>query len=322
MLARLHLRARFRDPGPEAGDQMFWVCISSKQGMCSIGVSPQVPAYFALWQGFGNPPVATQGLRRKGWRVLELILQGGKCFAYVDSVFVLKVSVSGTAFDEQVSIGTSGQVKDESSQAVWAGIELMHTPFGDGSWDSGSMRVLPGRWKPWLLSKSETGKYELYSNHAMGPYHPKPARAPSTDVFQVERPEEVKAKVLEIFRTFDSDGDGMIDVMGLSAILRSLDGPSWTDARLSMLFKAMDNDRDSQISYEDFLEFVFTEDGADVQDAVRQVVSGEKTLMPHVEADGDDLRQLDAIEKSAVAKRKSPPVGQVRAVRGGYKMAN
>merc|ERR1719223_605001 len=203
MQARLHLRARLHDPGLETCDHAFWVCISSKQGMCSIGVSPEVPGCYALWQGLGNAAVATKGVRRKGWRVLELVLQGGKCFAYVDGVAVLKVSVSGTAFEEQVSIGTSGQAKDGFTGSAWGGVELMHTPFGDGFWDAGRMRVLPGRWKPWLLSKSEEGKWELGSDHVMRIYHPAPVLAPCNDLHDIEKPAIAKSRVLEIFRAFD-----------------------------------------------------------------------------------------------------------------------
>jgi len=76
-------------------------------------------------------------------------------------------------------------------------------------------------------------------------------------------------EVLAVFRTFDANGNGMIDSSELADVLKDLDADTWTEDAISQLFGEMDANQDGQIQVEEFVEFVFfDEDGKELVEDV------------------------------------------------------
>jgi len=65
--------------------------------------------------------------------------------------------------------------------------------------------------------------------------------------------------VLEAFKKYDKDGDGMIDFVELGALMRGLAGSAaeWTDASIKVLLTAMDSDNDGKVVLSDFGLWLF-----------------------------------------------------------------
>ncbi|CAE7941742.1 unnamed protein product, partial [Symbiodinium necroappetens] len=65
--------------------------------------------------------------------------------------------------------------------------------------------------------------------------------------------------VLEAFKKYDKDGDGMIDFVELGALMRGLAGSAaeWTDASIKVLLTAMDSDNDGKVVLSDFGVWLF-----------------------------------------------------------------
>merc|ERR1719473_2591372 len=59
------------------------------------------------------------------------------------------------------------------------------------------------------------------------------------------------------FREFDRDGNGGIDKSELANVLQKLDKKEWTNARITKLFNAMDDNSDGQINYDEFIDWTF-----------------------------------------------------------------
>eukprot|EP00931_Biecheleriopsis_adriatica_P025354 TRINITY_DN15595_c0_g2_i3.p1 TRINITY_DN15595_c0_g2~~TRINITY_DN15595_c0_g2_i3.p1 ORF type:complete len:588 (-),score=84.75 TRINITY_DN15595_c0_g2_i3:80-1843(-) len=62
--------------------------------------------------------------------------------------------------------------------------------------------------------------------------------------------------VLNSFRNFDLNHDGVIDREELGIVLRQLSAEAWTDEKVDALFDAMDTNNDGKIHYEEFIEQV------------------------------------------------------------------
>eukprot|EP00928_Gymnodinium_smaydae_P029859 TRINITY_DN22370_c0_g1_i3.p1 TRINITY_DN22370_c0_g1~~TRINITY_DN22370_c0_g1_i3.p1 ORF type:complete len:624 (+),score=150.37 TRINITY_DN22370_c0_g1_i3:153-2024(+) len=63
-------------------------------------------------------------------------------------------------------------------------------------------------------------------------------------------------EVFELFRSFDLNGNGLIERSELIAVLQALDPTVWTDDRVDRLLKAADTDGDGLIDAEEFLAWV------------------------------------------------------------------
>eukprot|EP00930_Biecheleria_cincta_P092513 TRINITY_DN82472_c0_g1_i1.p1 TRINITY_DN82472_c0_g1~~TRINITY_DN82472_c0_g1_i1.p1 ORF type:complete len:314 (+),score=55.44 TRINITY_DN82472_c0_g1_i1:81-944(+) len=66
-----------------------------------------------------------------------------------------------------------------------------------------------------------------------------------------------KEDILEIFRKFDGNDDGIISVDELRVVMKAAFKESVGEAELQQLFGAMDIDKDGNVSTSDFLEFIF-----------------------------------------------------------------
>lgn len=68
--------------------------------------------------------------------------------------------------------------------------------------------------------------------------------------------------VLEQFREFDSNGDGVITKAELRQVLKALDPGRWTEKRLSQLVKLVDRNGDGNIQFEEFIGWLYGADQA------------------------------------------------------------
>lgn len=74
---------------------------------------------------------------------------------------------------------------------------------------------------------------------------------------------EVSAKIVEAFRRFDLNGDGLITKDELGEVLRRLDPKTWTNSRLDKLFKGADVDKDGKLSYDEFTKWLMSTPASD-----------------------------------------------------------
>lgn len=89
---------------------------------------------------------------------------------------------------------------------------------------------------------------------------PKP---PPTVSLEVTVPDIDQSKVIEAFNKFDANGDGIIDLDDLVAVLQLVDS-AWDETRVAKLMKLIDTDGDGLIGYEEFVAWVFADKGLDV----------------------------------------------------------
>jgi len=70
--------------------------------------------------------------------------------------------------------------------------------------------------------------------------------------------EETKQeKIMNMFRRFDTNSDGMIDVIDLQKLLKALDAEFWDCQRLQRIVDAADVNQDGQLNLEDFIAWLF-----------------------------------------------------------------
>jgi Ca2+-binding EF-hand superfamily protein len=62
---------------------------------------------------------------------------------------------------------------------------------------------------------------------------------------------------LEVFRRFDTNGDGILQPKEVKSLLQTLDAAKWTDKRIDTLLAAMDTNGDQHVSYEEFVDWLF-----------------------------------------------------------------
>jgi len=72
-------------------------------------------------------------------------------------------------------------------------------------------------------------------------------------------------KVLEAFRQFDKNGDGLFELTEMRRVLAALDKNLWSIERIDCLFNAIDTNRDGKINIEEFVNWVFATDRDDQQ---------------------------------------------------------
>merc|ERR1712217_775411 len=63
----------------------------------------------------------------------------------------------------------------------------------------------------------------------------------------------IRERIMEVFRRFDANGDGMIDKDELGVILQKLDPSTFTNESVDDLLSAADTNKDGIISFEEFL---------------------------------------------------------------------
>lgn len=89
----------------------------------------------------------------------------------------------------------------------------------------------------------------------------KPGKADSKEDAKTEIDEAAMAKVMECFRRFDVDGNGMIERWEFKEVLQRLDDKgAFTDEAIEMLFVAADADKDDRVNFEEMLRWIFCGD--------------------------------------------------------------
>jgi len=79
------------------------------------------------------------------------------------------------------------------------------------------------------------------------------------------------SKVRQVFKEWDTDGNGVISRQELASVFRAL-LPSFTEEDIDTVFAAADADRDGGISYEDFIRWL---DNAPAEEMMRLVKDGD-----------------------------------------------
>lgn len=70
----------------------------------------------------------------------------------------------------------------------------------------------------------------------------------------------VVEKVKGVFRQFDLDGNGKLEMWEFKEILQNLDPDTFTDAYVKKIFAAADLDRDEAIDFAELLDWIFSDD--------------------------------------------------------------
>jgi len=164
---RLHLRARFQDNGSMRVAQCHWIGLTTRLGTGAVGVVPESPGHYAFvsghWdqEGDGNMKYAswqrTSVKRRSGWHVFELVLEDGHLAVSIDGE-PLSIKLATPTFDNDECVWLSSE---RGACGNWDSVELMHTPFGRATWETGVQSVVPPDVWPWKVHSQEKGRWFL-----------------------------------------------------------------------------------------------------------------------------------------------------------------
>jgi hypothetical protein len=70
------------------------------------------------------------------------------------------------------------------------------------------------------------------------------------------------AGVVDLFRQFDEDGDGMVSKSQMKDVLKRLEPDIWTERKCNLLFKAIDYNSDGRISFVEFFTWLLDSQAA------------------------------------------------------------
>jgi len=82
---------------------------------------------------------------------------------------------------------------------------------------------------------------------------------------------DLGCRMMAAFRKFDLDGDGKIDRKELGVVLQKIDKATFTDKMVDDMFSAVDVDDSGDIQFEEFIAWIFDEEGNDLRDMFRSV---------------------------------------------------
>lgn len=91
-------------------------------------------------------------------------------------------------------------------------------------------------------------------------------------------------EVIQKFRGFDRDGNGLIDRAELNIVMKQCDPGYWTDFTLMMLFAELDQNRDGYIDYTEFVQWAYGTSGTEKVEKFRDAVARILELQVQVEA--------------------------------------
>jgi len=158
---RLHLRAHFYDAKFSMGEN-HWVSVQSGIGCGAIGVAPEIEDNYAFSCSPSEKWQRTVIRRSLGWHLFEIMLENGNCVPLIDGepIKTSTVPLAPACNDSTITLelGALG-----SGRGVWGGIELLHTPEGEGTWEMGVQSVMPHNRRPWRIHQQAEGKWTISS---------------------------------------------------------------------------------------------------------------------------------------------------------------
>uniref|UniRef100_A0A7S0BCV0 Calmodulin n=1 Tax=Pyrodinium bahamense TaxID=73915 RepID=A0A7S0BCV0_9DINO len=95
--------------------------------------------------------------------------------------------------------------------------------------------------------------------------------------------ESKQDKVVNVFRRFDTNGDGTIELAEMKAVLKALDSEFWVAERVDRLFANADTNQDGKMDTEEFVNWLFAADGVPEPPDLSRSVTRER-MRQQVEA--------------------------------------
>lgn len=93
----------------------------------------------------------------------------------------------------------------------------------------------------------------------------------------------MELEIVEAFKAFDQNGNGMIEMRELRNVLQAIDPLTWTDENVKLLIKSLDTNADGRLQFAEFVHWCFQgTTSADVQNVCRQAVLSSKEWRPIV----------------------------------------
>mmetsp|Transcript_21342 Transcript_21342/g.54414 ORF Transcript_21342/g.54414 Transcript_21342/m.54414 type:complete len:919 (+) Transcript_21342:109-2865(+) len=119
-----------------------------------------------------------------------------------------------------------------------------------------------------------------------------------------DRP-KVKHEIMDQFQRFDQNGDGVIDRQELAQVLKFLDSGIWTDESINQVMIIADRNRDGQIQFDEFVQWIFGEDGrTGLAERMQSMIQEAQKA-----ADSENLTQL---QEALLSWRQAADIGCLR----------
>jgi len=153
---RLHFRARFQDLTAKGVGQSHWAGLQTRLGQGAVGLCHRFPQHYAFTHGDWNEWQQSSVRRSAGWHLFELIFEDGHVSIAIDGEPLSKAAAMGHGDAEVVCL-----TSERGSCGNWNSIEVLHTPVGRGTWDTGVQSVVPSDVWPWEVRSEEQGRWQV-----------------------------------------------------------------------------------------------------------------------------------------------------------------
>jgi hypothetical protein len=228
---RLHVRAQFYDDGLFYDPMGHWLCFQSPLGTACVGIAFGLDGCYSFLNGKALTGEVGQyggwqrgGDRSKGWHLFELIWERGNVSIFVDAEsLVTNVAAEGESHTEEMWL-----VSRCGGVGRWSGLEVMHTPQANGTWDQGMQCAEAGDRPPWQSKPCEEGRWQANEDGVIksilfdaGSYaHITPIRQCLIDSFSRVPPKYAYNPLMDgmlgnTYRILKVNGDGMVGLPSL-----------------------------------------------------------------------------------------------------------
>jgi len=187
---RIHLRVRFQDVTGKGGGQSHWVGLQTWLGIGAVGLSHHFPFHYAFIHGDWRDEefalddkaklVQHRGPHRKnntmwqqssvkrssGWHLFELIFEDCPSGWHSVPDHTLNIMIDGEPLSVAPATGyadaeSAWLASERGACGNWNSVEVMHTPMGRGTWDTGVQSVTPSSIWPWEIRAEEKGCWQF-----------------------------------------------------------------------------------------------------------------------------------------------------------------